>query len=264
MRTQLILTLLFFSVASIAQKWTLLITDNLNNWQVRGGGAQFTHEDGVITAECLDRKHNTFLCTKSTYQDFILEFEILVDPVLNSGVQIRSHSLPEYQDGRVHGLQVEVDPSARRFTGGIYDEARRQWLYPVSLNEAARDAFVNGQWNKIRVEATGHAVRTWVNGVACANLNDAMVESGFIALQAHAVYADADVGKLVKWRNVRIATTDIDKFLTAEIAPEHSYQINELTEDETTRGWKLLWDGKMKKSAPAFASPSRSFDSLGW
>ena len=56
--------------------------------------------------------------------------EFRVDPELNSGIKIRSNSLAAYRDGRVHGYQVEIDPSARAWSGGIYDEARRGWLFP--------------------------------------------------------------------------------------------------------------------------------------
>jgi len=44
-----------------------------------------------------------------------------MDEELNSGVQIRSQSSAEYVNGRVHGYQVEIDPSPRAWTGGIYD-----------------------------------------------------------------------------------------------------------------------------------------------
>ncbi len=51
---------------------------------------------------------------------------------MNSGIQIRSESTHDYNNGRVHGYQVEIDPSARAWSGGIYDEARRGWLYPLN------------------------------------------------------------------------------------------------------------------------------------
>jgi len=77
-------------------------------------------------------------------------------------------------NGRVHGYQVEIDPSPRGYTGGIYDEARNGWLYAPNNEgqEAARNAFKNGQWNKIRVEAIGNHIKTWVNGVPVTNLYD--------------------------------------------------------------------------------------------
>jgi hypothetical protein len=130
---------------------------------------------------------NTFLATKQKYGDFILEYDVKVDNELNSGVQIRSHSIDSYNSGRVHGYQVELDPGPRAYSGGIYDEARRGWLYPLSVNEAGRQAFVQGQWNHFRVEVIGNTIRTWINGQMCANLVDDMTSEGFIALQVHSI-----------------------------------------------------------------------------
>ena len=84
------------------------------------------------------------------------------------------------------GSQFEIDPSQRAWSGGIYDEARRGWLYPLTLNPSAQTAFKNNAWNKARVEAVGNSIRTWINGVPCANIWDDMSPSGFIALQVHA------------------------------------------------------------------------------
>ncbi len=244
-------------------QWIPLTPDaNLTGWTIRGGRAEFSSKEGIVTAQCTDRSQNTFLCTDKTYTDFILEFDILVDSVLNSGVQIRSHSLPEYQNGRVHGLQVEVDPDPRKFSGGIYDEGRRLWLYPLSLNEACRSAFRNGQWNKFRVEAIDNYIQTFVNGIHCANLIDNLTESGFIALQAHAVYSDADLGKAVQWRNIRILTEDIEQYSTTATAPEQSYLINRLTTVEKHLGWKLLWDGKTTNGWRS--ARSNAFPKSGW
>ena len=248
----------------ICQNWQSLMPKDaqLKGWVKRGGEAVFKLENDEIVAYCKDRRHNTFLCTEKDYQDFILELEMMVDPTLNSGIQIRSHSLPEYMDGRVHGWQVEVDPSTRRFTGGIYDEARRMWLYPVSLNDPARSAFRNGEWNHIRIEAHGNTVKTWVNGQAVANLVDNRTETGFIGLQAHSTYSDDDLGKIVKWRNVRILTDDVEDHLTISRAPEQSYLINDLTENEKRKGWRLLWDGKNSKGWRS--AKGETFPDKGW
>jgi hypothetical protein len=101
----------------------------------------------------------------------------------------------------VHGYQVEIDPSDRAWSAGIYDEARRGWLYELRNNEAARKAFKHGEWNKYHIEAIGNSIRTWINGVPAANLDDSMTSRGFIALQVHSM-KEGDVE--VKWRNIRI------------------------------------------------------------
>ena len=138
---------------------------------------------------------------KKHYGNFILELEFLVDDRMNSGIQIRSNSSEEYQNGRVHGYQVEIDPSDRAWSAGIYDEARRGWLYELRNNEAARKAFKHVEWNKYHIEAIGNSIRTWINGVPASNLEDSMTPQGFIALQVHGMKTG---GVEVKWRNIRI------------------------------------------------------------
>ena len=135
------------------------------------------------------------------FNDFILEFEVLADTSVNSGVQFRSNSFKDYNDGRVHGYQFELESTNRAFSGGIYDEARRDWMYPLSLNENGRKAFKVGKWNACRVEAVGNTIRTWVNGIQCANLIDDLTSSGFIGLQVHSIDNESQAGKKIKWKN---------------------------------------------------------------
>jgi hypothetical protein len=84
---------------------------------------------------------------------------------MNFGIRFRSESRPDYKDGRVHGYQKEIDPSERRWSGGIYDEGRRLWLYSLEYNPAAGFAYRRAGWNHYRIEAIGKEVRTFVNGV---------------------------------------------------------------------------------------------------
>ena len=241
----LLMAFLLISQTSFAQEWQNLIGNNLNDWERLGGNGTYKIENGTIIGTTQKNTPNTFLVTKKEYSDFILEFEIFVDPAINSGVQIRSHSISSYQNGRVHGYQVEVDPSPRAFTGGLYDEARRLWLYPLSINPQSHSAFQNGVWNKIRVEAIGSSIRTWVNGIQCTDLVDDLTASGFIGLQVHSV-GDQDVNKEIKWRNIRILTQEPEKYRleTDPTVPEVSFLVNQLSEREKREGWRLLWDGK--------------------
>lgn len=191
------------------------------------------------------KEPNTFLCTKENYGDFILEFEFKISDGLNSGVQLRSESLKDYNNYRVHGYQFEIDPSKRAWSGGIYDEARRGWLYPMTKNPAAQKAFRNNEWNKARIEAYGNSIRTWVNGIACANVWDDMTPTGFIALQVHAIGNKADEGKTIAWRDIRICTEDVAKYLTpADKTLQVNCIDNSISPAEAADGWKLLWDGK--------------------
>ena len=149
------------------------------------------------------------MATEKEYGDFIFEFEFKVDSTMNSGVQFRSESRPDYRNGRVHGYQYEIDPSKRGWTGGIYDEARRDWLYALDLNPAAKTAYRAGQWNKARIECIGYQIRTWVNGIPAAYVIDSLSPKGFIALQVHSIGKKEDEGREIRWRNLRIQTENL-------------------------------------------------------
>ena len=244
----LILLFVFAFSSCETEPWTPLFNpDSLDDFTQLGGEAIYELENGVIIGTTVANTPNSFLATKKQYGDFILKYSIMVDTLLNSGVQIRSNA---YLNGRVHGYQVEIDPSPRGYSGGIYDEARRAWLHDLGENEAGRDAFKNGKWNHYRVEAIGYSIKTWINGVMCANLVDAMDYSGFIAFQVHSVNAEenpATVGVQVKWKDIGIITEDLEtyRFRGEEPIPAKVFSLpNQLTETEKADGWEMLFDGK--------------------
>ena len=229
-----------------AQWENLFNGKNLKGWTRLNGNAEYKVKDGAIVGISRTNTPNTFLVTKKTYSDFILEFEFKVDDGLNSGVQFRSLSRKEDRNGRVHGYQFEIDPSERAWTGGIYDEARSGWLYSLSVPEA-KAAFKANQWNKARIEAIGNNLRTWVNDIPCANLLDPQTAEGFIALQVHNIGNNKKLeGKTVCWRNIRICTSGFEQELYPESrrAAEINRLNNVLSDQEKAEGWALLWDGQ--------------------
>jgi len=234
---------------------------DLSGWIQRNGMAPFKAVDSMIVGSTILNTPNSFLCTEKNYGDFILEFEFIVDSSMNSGVQFRSLSLPEYYNGRVHGYQIEIDPSKRGWTGGIYDEARKGWLYPLNEEneESARKAFKNGQWNKARIEAIGNHIKTWINEVPVANLYDETTDSGFIALQVHQINDSSMVNRQIAWKNIRIITENPGNFTRETTAKVKSGLVNKLTAEEIADGWKLLFDGRTSTGWRKFAlivSPS--------
>jgi|TARA_B110000503_G_C7172085_1_gene424817 hypothetical protein len=239
--------LISFLTVSAQPQWEYLFNgENLDNWTRLNGVAPYTLEgDSVIVGTSVRNTPNTFLISQKSYGDFILEVAVKVDNELNSGIQIRSLSDKNFQNGRVHGYQVEIDPSARAFSGGLYDEARRGWMYPLSLNEKGSSAFVPGGWNHYHIEAIGNEIKVWVNQVMTTKLVDELTTFGFIALQVHSVYADEQVNKQVRWKNIRIATDNLEalKWTPDPDVKEVSFLINQLTQNELRKGWRLLWDG---------------------
>ncbi|CAN5713498.1 DUF1080 domain-containing protein [soil metagenome] len=231
------------SFISNAQSQALFNSKDLKGWKPLNGHAKFEAINGTITGTTVYGEPNSFLVTEKEYGDFILEFEFMLQDDMNSGVQFRSESKPGYQNGRVHGYQFEIDPSPRAWSGGIYDEARRDWLYPMDYNPSAKKQLRLKTWNKCRVECIGNSVRTFLNGKPAANLVDDLAPKGFIALQVHAVGKPEEAGKQIKWRNICIQTanlkpTPMDNVFVVNLIS------NNLSEQEKKNGVQLLFDGK--------------------
>src|SRR5690606_38699835 len=187
---------------------------------------------------------NSFLITEKEYGDFILEVDIKLEGTeTNSGIQTRSHIDPEGNNGkgRVYGRQVEVDPTARAWTGGIYDEARRMWLYPLDLNEKAKTAYKVNEYNHYRIEAIGDELRVWVNDTPTAYVIDTLDKSGFIGLQVHSIKDNKD-GQKVYCKDIRIRTENFEPTAFPEDVFVVNLKPNALSEAEKKSGVELLFD----------------------
>ena len=78
------LLLLFVFCASMvsAQNWEPLFNGkNLSGWKKLNGKAEYKVVDGAIVGVSKMNTPNTFLATKKTYGDFILEFDFKIDVV---------------------------------------------------------------------------------------------------------------------------------------------------------------------------------------
>lgn len=196
--------------------------DSFEGWVQLGGKAKYEIKDGVVTGTCVPGEPNAFMSTGMDYTNFEMDVEFKVHPKMNSGIQIRSNcyanktefkladgKVKKIPSGRVHGYQVEIDPSERSYSGGIYDEARRGWLNKLDENEAARKAFKANEWNHYRIKCDGDHIQTWINGVAAADLKDDVNDSGLIGLQVHGANGRKEMfGSTVQWRNIRIKLLD--------------------------------------------------------
>lgn len=158
---------------------------NLTGWQ-KNGTENWTVQDGAILGESTTNKYG-YLTTDKTYRDFTLRLRFKSLAEGNSGVFVRSHIIgidPEHGPD-IEGMQVEVDPSVGKHTGGIYESGGRGWV--IQPTAEGEQALKPGEWNELKISAHGNRIVTWLNGVQIVDYTDTAPKftSGVIGLQLH-------------------------------------------------------------------------------
>jgi len=195
----------------------------LNGWKILGGQADYSVEDEMIVCNTELDIGGGYLVTEKSYDDFILELDVKIDTSLNSGIQCRSKIWEKdtvttylagdeagtirqrkWDSGYVWGYQVEIDPSSRAWSGGLYEPGNRGWIVTLKDNEEARGAFNPADWNHFRILMDGSRIQIWVNGITTLDTTDDMSSSGFIGLQFHQANRQWQVGKKSYFRNIKI------------------------------------------------------------
>ena len=200
---------------------------NLNGWLNYGGG-KFYVENNCIVAEAITGLPNTFLHTEKKYQNFELQFDVKLDTVLNSGVQIRSNIYQNDTEtvrwggrfdqegqkdlkniirkaGTFWGYQIEIDPTSRAWSGAIYEEAGRGFLHTPGINQKVKSAFKPLEWNHYKIRVKDNRIQSWVNGVIIGDVYDDLTFDGYIALQLHIIGKNKiRANKKIRWKNLSL------------------------------------------------------------
>ncbi len=224
-------------------RWTRLFDGKtLEGWFLHHGDLPFEVRDGEIVGSTAVDVSTRYLATIEQYDDFILELEMNNAAGENSGVQFRSVIDAPFYKG-LTGYQLEVDPSEREWTGGIYFEGIGTWQHPPIHNPKCTAAWRKDGWNRLRIETKGEKLRTFVNGEACAYLFDEYLRQGHIGLQVHAIGSNANAaGAQTRWRNIRILSEPLASDYTAgeANADSNSHLIDRLSPIEIANGWELV------------------------
>ncbi|HSB92181.1 MAG TPA: DUF1080 domain-containing protein [Flavitalea sp.] len=257
--------LMSFTIQAQSKKWEQLFDGKtLKGWSVKAGNADYQVIDRTIVGTTVTGSPNTFLVSDKEYENYILEVDFrLEDTTLNSGIQFSSHYDSKENNGRgkVYGYQYELDPSFRSWTAGIYEEGRRGWLYPLTLNPAAKRGYHYYDFNTARIECFGNTVKTYINGILASVLVDSIKEKGFIALQVHSISDPKNAGKHIYWKNIKIKTLDAP-ITDKELPYIVNLNQNSVSDWEKSKGYQLLFDGKSTTGWKGAYKPG--FPEKGW
>ena len=188
---------------------------DLSGWRNPYPHGEATVVNGEIHLKA-DKKF--FLVTEQAYDDFRVSVEIhLPEGPANSGVMFRCH-VDETAAKKVYGYQAECDGSDRRWSGGLYDEARRGWIWPSTEGRSTdqflehaeasqqffaqphiRDALNRNGWNRYEITCQKDLIRIELNGVEVTRFRDATDTRGPIGIQHH-----GEAGQTYRFRNLFI------------------------------------------------------------
>jgi hypothetical protein len=222
MRLIYITFIIFFSTQAQAQQakvWkTIFNGQNLDGWSIIGGAGKVSIEGGAIKlGQKANTAEHTFIHTNRKYKDFILEVDCKRDAGFFYGILFRAQPAPDTAHVRLYGYQSKVDHKPKRnWTGGIFDDFGNtwNWMYtPVNDQRAQKALKPAGEWDHYRIEAIGHNIKVWLNGIPISNILNSKYDQGYIALKIHFLGDKKEKEKNAAWiKNIRIIDTNVLKY----------------------------------------------------
>jgi hypothetical protein len=164
------------------QEWEQLFNGkDLTGWKVIGN-EKWTAQEGEIVGEASGGRGG-FVVTERRFKQFEASLQFSPDTPGNSGFFYHTTFDP---NGKFQsGMQVEIDGTVNRHTGGLHEPYGRNWvIWPAPENEPVLRP---GQWNDLLVKVVANRVITRLNGVTMIDFTDPNPKNsdGVIGMQLH-------------------------------------------------------------------------------
>ena len=172
---------------------------DLTGWK-KNGDEKWIVEQGTILCESTANKYG-YLTTQKTYRDFDLRLKFKGEATGNSGLffHARITAIDPEHGPDIEGMQVEVDPSVGKHTGGLYESGGRGWV--IMPTPEGEKALKPGEWNDLEASVHGNHIVVRLNAAQVTDYNDASPKytDGVIALQIH-----TGGGVKMRWKDIYI------------------------------------------------------------
>lgn len=227
---------------------------DLTGWE--GLPEHWTWKDGVLTGSAPQGlKTSTFLCSKKTYGDFELEFEVrLKGDKPNSGLQIRS----ELFDRKLFVVRGPQCDMGEGFWGCLYGEGSGGMMKAADQDAVAK-LLRTGDYNTFFVRCVGSQVVIRLNGQTTVDGQfPTMPREGILAWQLHA-------GGPIEVNFRKIKFKELSTKVEPPVGPKESRPLfngKDLTGWETVGKVKWDWVGEVLKlgsDGPAWIATTRDY-----
>src|SRR5262245_44239780 len=139
----------------------------------RGRQGQLGLKDGALMADKLDGKDPSYLVSKDSYKDFMIQAEFWADDAANSGILLRCDERAKIDAKICYEVNIfDKRPDPTYGTGAIVDVAK---VDPMPK--------AGGKWNTYEITAKGSQLTVVLNGQKTVDVQDSKHAAGPFALQ---------------------------------------------------------------------------------